>query len=252
MIATGVIGAGLGAYQTISSAQQAKEAKSALENYNRQTLKNVAEDLQVSTLGADLQREEQARLTASQVEGLRGAGTRGIVGGLGRVEAGNQLVNQQIGVGLDEQQKAIDRMIAGDDANIRGMQENRELGDISALSSQFNAGQQGTMQGMGNMVQSAGMLANNLSTPEGSARREAWRDYKAKNPNASRSTFMKQNPKNGFSYGNVSGQPSFQGGWEDNGTFRNPPIDMSAPETPMNPNNPFYTNYGFDFSPIYR
>lgn len=195
---TGGIGAGLGIYQTISGAIRARDAKNALNNYQRQDLNNVAEDLTVSTLGADLQREESARLGATQVDALQGAGARGLIGGLGRVEAGNQRLNREIGADLDRQQKDIDRMIANDNAAIRGMQESRENADIAALSSQFSAGQQNAYTGLGNVVQGTGMVGNNISTPEGDARREAWRGFKSENEDANRSDFMNNNPRSLF------------------------------------------------------
>ena len=149
-----------GAYNMIQGSKQRKDAKNALDNYKRQELKNVAEDLQVSTLGADRQREEQSRLASTQVDALRGAGTRGIIGGLGRVEAGNQAVNADIAANLDEQQKELDRMKAQDDATIRGMQENRENADISALSSQYNAGNEAMQMGIGQTISGVGTVAN--------------------------------------------------------------------------------------------
>jgi len=103
-------------------------------------------------LGADLQREEQARLASAQVDALQGGGSRTLVGGLGRVEAGNQAVNQQIGADLDQQQIANDREMMNEEIRIRGMQEARENADIDALSSQFQAGKQDMNMGLGNMV----------------------------------------------------------------------------------------------------
>lgn len=153
--ATGALASGI---QAISGAKQRRDAKNALENYQRQELENVAEGLQVSTLGADLQREEQARLASSQVGALQGAGARGLLGGLGRVEAGNQMMNREIAANLDAQQKQIDQMYAQDQANIRGMQEQREMSDIAGLSSQYNAGNAMMWQGIGGIAQS-GMSA---------------------------------------------------------------------------------------------
>ena len=149
-----------GAYNMIQGSKQRKDAKNALDNYKRQELKNVAEDLQVSTLGADRQREEQARLSATQIDALQGAGTRGIIGGLGRVEAGNQAVNADIAANLDEQQKQIDAMKAEDEARIRGIQENREISDVNALSSQYNAGNESMQMGIGQAIGGAGAIAN--------------------------------------------------------------------------------------------
>jgi hypothetical protein len=153
--ATGALASGI---QAISGAKQRRDARQALENYERQNLENVAEGLQVSTLGADLQREEQARMAASQVGALQGAGSRGLLGGLGRVEAGNQMANREIAANLDAQQKQIDQMYAQDQANIRGMQEQREVSDIAGLSSQYNAGNAMLWQGIGGIAQS-GMAA---------------------------------------------------------------------------------------------
>jgi len=157
---TGGLSAGLGIYQTIAGAKEKKQAQDALENYKRQELENVAKDLQVSTLGADRQLAEQARLASTQVGALQGGGTRALIGGLGKVEAGNQAVNDQITSDLDQQRKEIDRMIATDNANIRGMQENRENADISALSSQYQSGKQDMNMGIGQIVQGVGTVAN--------------------------------------------------------------------------------------------
>ena len=150
MAGVGLLGSG---YQAIKGAKDAKDAQRALENYDRQEFNNVADDMQVSTLGSDLQREEQARLSATQVGALQGAGVRGVVGGLGRIEAAGQAVSKGIAAELDAQQKQIDQMRAQDEANIRGMQEQREQQDVAALSSQYNAGNQMMWQGIGGVAQ---------------------------------------------------------------------------------------------------
>ena len=168
MTAIAGIGALAGGIQAISGAKQRRDAQQALEDYQRQELTNVAEGLQVSTLGADLQREEQARLASTQVGALQGAGVRGLIGGLGRVEAGNQMVNREIAAGLDMQQKQIDQMRAQDEASIRGMQEQREVSDIAGLSSQYNAGNAMMWQGIGGIAQS-GMSALSAGIGAGGA-----------------------------------------------------------------------------------
>lgn len=162
-IASAGIGAGLGIYNIIKGSKEKRDAQKALENYQRQPLNNAYDNIQVSTRGADLQREEQARLASEQVGALQGAGTRALVGGLGRVETGNQRVNLGIGANLDEQQKAIDQMKAEDQARIRMMQENREQNDINALSSQYQAGKQDANMGFGNVIQGFGSLQNQMN-----------------------------------------------------------------------------------------
>lgn len=155
-------GIGMGLYQTIKGGKEKRDAANALENYERQEFKNAYDDVAVSTLGADRQLENQARLASSQIAALKDSGTRGLIGGLGRVEVGNQNVNQQIAADLDQQQKAIDYAAANDRAIIRGMTENRENADIAALSSQYQAGRQDQNTGMGNMLTGVGMLENQI------------------------------------------------------------------------------------------
>lgn len=161
-IASPIAGIGFGVANMISGAKQSNAAKKALEQYERQKLENVAEGLQVSTLGSDLQREEQARLASSQVASAREGGARTMIGSLGRIQQGNQLVNRQIGADLDMQQKAIDQMIAEDNARIRAIQENREIADISALSSQVNTGEQVKANGISQGIQGLSMLGSTL------------------------------------------------------------------------------------------
>lgn len=142
-----------GAYQAISSAKQARDAKDALNELKTPELTNVAEGLQVSTLGANLQREELGRQYASGVDALRSGGIRGVIGGLGSLNAQQNSANRQIAADLDTQQKQIDQIRAQDEQRIQGVQEQRHQADVAALSSQYNAGQQGMMQGISGMAQ---------------------------------------------------------------------------------------------------
>jgi hypothetical protein len=163
-IISGALGSNFGLYNTIVGARQARDAEKALENYERQELENIANGLSVSTLGADLLREENARVSASNVEALRGAGTRGIIGGSGRVGAETNRMNREIAADLDRQQRQIDEIGARDQAVIRNMQENREIGDISALSSQITAGQNQQQMGMGQFLKGVGSVEEQIKS----------------------------------------------------------------------------------------
>lgn len=163
------LGIGGGLFSTISGAIQTREAREALENYERQELQNMAEGLQVSTLGSDLAREEAGRLAMGQVDALQGGGQRALLGGLGRVEARNTDLNRQIGADLDMQQKQIDQQVMAENQRIRQMQEQRENADIAALSSQINTGNQNMMGGIGNVIQGAGMMGGILGTKPAAA-----------------------------------------------------------------------------------
>jgi hypothetical protein len=142
-----------GAFQAINGAKQAREAKNALQNLKIPEQTNVYKDLQVSTLGANLQKEQLGMQFSSGVDALRSGGIRGIVGGLGALNTQQNMANRQIGADLDMQQKQIDQLVAQDEARIQGVSENRYQADVAALSSQYNAGQQSMMQGISGVAQ---------------------------------------------------------------------------------------------------
>lgn len=149
-------------FDIIKNSKEQRDAKDALENYKRQELTNVTDGMTVSTLGANLQREESARNTATAIDALQQGGQRVLIGGVGRTVANADRLNSEIGAGLDMQQKQIDQMRAEDNASIRNLQEGREIADINALSSQYQSGKQGMAQGIGNFLQSGAMLGQSL------------------------------------------------------------------------------------------
>lgn len=150
-----------GVAQMIMGAQQAKKAREAEAQYNRQELTNVYEGLGVSTAGSQLQREELARATATGVQALQKSGARELVGGLGRVQAGNIQQSRQIGADLDRQRKELDRLVAQDNARIQRGTERREEADLAGIGQQMMVGQQNLMGGLKTVGQGiAGAGAN--------------------------------------------------------------------------------------------
>lgn len=161
-----IIGGAASAAQAIQGAKQAKDAENALNNLKLPEWQNPYENMQVSTLGADLQRQESQRNAASEIEALQGAGVRGIVGGVGRVQSEEQRVNQQIAADLDRQQKELDQQKAQAYMQIKGVEEQRYRGDVEALSSQVNQGNQMMWTGIGGIAESgmAAISANSKGT----------------------------------------------------------------------------------------
>lgn len=153
-----IIGGVASAAQAVKGAKEASETKSALNNLKLPEWQNPYENMQVSTMGADLQRQESQRTAASNIEALQGAGVRGIVGGVGRVQGEQQQMNQQIAADLDRQQKEINQQSAQAQMQIQGIEEQRYRGDVSALSSQVNQGNQMLWSGLTGVAQS-GMAA---------------------------------------------------------------------------------------------
>ena len=152
-IATGTaialgVSAAASAATAISGASRARKAKKALENYKRQELKNVASGLRVSTLGAEMQTLAAQRQASGTIQALRSGGVRGLVGGAGQLQAGQQQLQQRISADLDRQQTNIQQIQMQEEQNIRGMQERRESQDIQGLGAEMAAGRAQTMEGI--------------------------------------------------------------------------------------------------------
>jgi len=162
-IATGALGAVTGAINMISESKNKKKIAREIANQKEVPLTNIADGMQVSTMGSDLQKEENARLASSQIEALKDGGTRALIGGLGNVTTASQEMNARIAAGLDEQNNQIQQVGAQDRANIRSLKEQRQANKLAALSSQYNAASQNQAQGMANIVQGAGMAGNALA-----------------------------------------------------------------------------------------
>lgn len=130
-----------GAFEQMSEgADMAEKAKSDIENFKRQELDNVYKDLSVSTLGADIRREESARATATAADLLAKAGSRGVVGGVQGLVQSSQMESARIAAYMDEQKKELDRLVASDEATIRGIQEQRDYADLAGLGSMYQIG----------------------------------------------------------------------------------------------------------------
>ncbi|NRA77277.1 MAG: hypothetical protein HRU18_03630 [Pseudoalteromonas sp.] len=117
-----------------------KRAQEYIDKFEWEDLKNVFRGNQVSTLGSDLRAREAARDFSTTMDNIRGAGARGIVGSVGQLNQQRNLMNQQIGADLDQQQKAIDMAASQDDARIRAMKEQRQAQELAGYGQMLNTG----------------------------------------------------------------------------------------------------------------
>lgn len=155
-----------GAVKYFEGRRMEREAQAAIDRFEWQKLENPYEDLQVSRLGADLQREEAARNTATITDALRSGGVRSIVGGLGRVQQENNLVNNKIAAELDQQQRQIDFSSAGQDVRNQQVIEQRQANELQGYGQMLNTGLGIRYQGLGNMINSGMMLGSTLQTED--------------------------------------------------------------------------------------
>lgn len=128
------------------------DAQHKIDNFQWKDLNNPFKTMKVSTLGADLQKEENEKLNATAVAAMQGAGTRGVIGGVNSLVEGSNDVNRKIAASLDEQQKNIDTLAAQDDTNIRGMEEKRQTDELSGYGQMLNIGRQEKYGGIADMM----------------------------------------------------------------------------------------------------
>lgn len=161
-------GLAISGYQAIDGANRAKKASKELSEYERQTLDNAFENIQISTMGSDLLKEQAGITSASLVDSAQQSGTRGILSTLPKIVGYTNNVNQEAAKMLDDQVQRRSYAIAGDNARIEGITENRDIANISALSSEVNAGRQDTANGIMGGLSSLGYGLSNFGgfTPQ--------------------------------------------------------------------------------------
>ena len=157
-MATATAGVGLvgGAAKFFGGKSMQKKGEKFIENFKWNDLKNPYKDESVSTLGADMRREEAARTTATTVDALGKAGARELVGGIGKVQDANNKVNKDIGAGLDKQQKAINTRAAGQEVVNQNMMEKRQGDELAGYGQMMNTGMGMKSQGIDGMVNAVG------------------------------------------------------------------------------------------------
>ena len=148
-------GTGLAGY--LSQGKQARKYQEQIQNYERQKLVNPFAGLQVSTLGADRQREDLNRTMTTYGNLASLSGTRGIASLLPNLTQTQNDQTAKIAANLDEQEKQRQQLIAQGDAQVQSMQENREFNDLQGLGAAYQASK-------ANQAQSMGMIAQGLGT----------------------------------------------------------------------------------------
>jgi hypothetical protein len=157
----------MSAYQAYDGAQRQKKAQRELNDYERQELNNAYENVQISTMGSDLLREENARTSANLVDASQLGGARTVIGAVPRVVAATNEINQNAAKMLDDQVRQREYAIAGDNARIEGITENRDIANIAGLSSQIDAGRQDMWNGISSGLSSAAYMGRGLKEMKG-------------------------------------------------------------------------------------
>ena len=156
-LGSAALSAGTGLAGYLSQGKQARKYQEQIQNYERQKLVNPFAGLQVSTLGADRQREDLNRTMTTYGNLASLSGTRGIASLLPNLTQTQNDQTAKIAANLDEQEKQRQQLIAQGDAQVQSMQENREFNDLQGLGTAYQASK-------ANQAQSMGMIAQGLGT----------------------------------------------------------------------------------------
>lgn len=164
LVAVAAVGLGLSVYQTVDAKKKEKEAKQAADEYQRQNLTNPYENLQVSTLGADLQQQNLNNQVSTATDVLRSGGARAVLGGLPSIYDSVIQANQQIAAGLDQQYNQNQQATAQGNAMVQNMNEQRERDDLLGIGNAINTARQEYNQGLSNTVKSGMNVISAAST----------------------------------------------------------------------------------------
>lgn len=158
----GGLGAAGGAAQSIIGANQARDARRAIDNFQRADLVNPAENLRISTLGADLQREQANRAQSNIIDAIRMGGSRAIIGAAPALAAQSNLLNREIAAGLDQQMLNREAAIADGAFRVQQLQERRDEADLRGLGNLYNVGQQNLFGGFDDIATAGMFIGQNL------------------------------------------------------------------------------------------
>lgn len=163
--ASGLITAGTGLAQSISAGKRARDYQRMIDNYRRQTLTNPYAGLQVSTMGADRQREDLARTMSTFADNAAMGGSRAIVGLAPNAIQQQMEQEAKIMANLDEQFKQNQRLQAEGNNIVQQMQENRENNDLAGLGQALQTARQERANGINTFAQ--GMMGLGMSAASG-------------------------------------------------------------------------------------
>lgn len=150
---TTAVSAGASIMQTSAANRQAKKRQQAIDNYQRQDIVNPNLALQVSTLGADRQREDLSRSIATMANQAAMGGSRSILGIAPNLLSAQLQQGQQIAGTLDQQEAERQRAVAQGQGMVMQMMEQRENADLAGLGNQLNVARQESANGMNNLIQ---------------------------------------------------------------------------------------------------
>ena len=154
LLALGV-GAASSLVQTIDGAIQRNKFQEAIDNFQRQELNNPYKELQVSTLKADQQTDQNLSTSASAIDTLQRAGARTLLSGLPKVQENSVLVQNMVSQDLENQDVRRQQLIAQGEERIRAIREQRENNALLGLGQGLQTSTQNMYSGLTHLASTA-------------------------------------------------------------------------------------------------
>lgn len=143
-----------GLAQTISGMSDKAKSKKELDNLEAPELDNAFKDIQISTVGSDIMREENARTTSNLIDAAKSGGTRSVMSAIPKIQEFNNNANLDTRKYLDDQVIERDYAIANKDGQLQRLEENRYQGELQGLGQMYNVGNQQMWSGIQGMSSS--------------------------------------------------------------------------------------------------
>lgn len=146
------IAVGTAGYQIYNAEKQKKEAKKAIEDFDRQDLDNPYANIQISTIKAQQQTEANNINFATSIDALQRGGSRTLLGGIPKINQSNILLQNLISSDLERQDIERQKLIAQGEERIRAIREKREVNALQGLGQQLQTARQDEITGISNLV----------------------------------------------------------------------------------------------------
>lgn len=141
-----------GVSNIIGGNKEVREAEQLLNEFEYPELNNVFEGMQLATLGGNILREDASQTSSDILDSARQSGGR-FLGQAGvQAQRIQERASRTAAADIDQQFAAREKLIAQDDAAIRGMEERRSAEELAGIGSRLNYGKQQKQQGFRDFI----------------------------------------------------------------------------------------------------
>tara|TARA_B100001287_G_scaffold135375_1_gene113910 strand:+ start:1746 stop:2282 length:537 start_codon:yes stop_codon:yes gene_type:complete len=141
-----------GGAQAVSGAVRAKRAKRDLENFERQEVTDLANEMRVSDLGEQRNVENIMQSEANQTEAIQMGGSRAVIGATSGVQANTANALAGSAVRTDEKLANLQNVKYQDKVRQFNTVEARQNQTIAGMANEMQAGRQAVQQGFQTMA----------------------------------------------------------------------------------------------------